>query len=186
MNVAWVDTETTGLNPKEHGIHEFALIIVRDKIIRDRRVFHFNPTTCSYDEGSKVAHGKSEEEIRAYPPEAEIFPRIQEVLARNSGNGAEKMVFAGYNCPFDYGFIIELMVRNGDKVENYFTGKFIDVLELVRRGSKEGKLPCTTDKKLGTMCKALGVNLDNAHAADADIAATRELAMKLHLLGVKA
>lgn len=186
MIVGWIDTETTGLNPKAHGVHEVAIIIVRDKVIRDRRVFHFNPESCEYDEGSKVAHGKTEEEIRAYPPEKEIYPNIKEVFARNSENGAAKMVFAGYNCPFDYGFIIELMIRNGDAIGNYFTGQFIDVLELVKRGSKEGKLPYTTDKKLGTMCKALGVPLDNAHAADADILATRELAVKLHILGVKA
>ena len=102
MNVAWVDTETTGLNPKVHGVHEFAIIIVRDKVVRDRRVFHLNPESCEYDEGSKVAHGKTEEEIRAYPPEKEIYLYIKEVLARNSENGAAKMVFAGYNCPFDY------------------------------------------------------------------------------------
>jgi hypothetical protein len=36
------------------------------------------------------------------------------------------------------------------------------------------------------MCKSLGVDLENAHTADADIQATRDLAIMLHRMGVKA
>jgi DNA polymerase-3 subunit epsilon len=45
-------------------------------------------------------------------------------------------------------------------------------------------LPYLPDRKLGTVAKHLGVNLENAHDALADIKATREVAGKLYKLGV--
>lgn len=186
MNVCWCDTETTGLNPSVHGVHEIGIIVVIDKKVIAKRLFRLNPEQSEYDVGSEVAHGKTEAEIRAYPPESEIVPNFIEVLEDAVNKGGEKLVFAGYNCPFDYGFIKALLARNGSSVDKYFSGKFIDVLELVRRGTREGKLPKTTDQKLGTMCKSLGVDLENAHTADADIQATRDLAIMLHRMGVKA
>jgi len=45
-------------------------------------------------------------------------------------------------------------------------------------------LPYLPDRKLGTVAKHLGVTLDNAHDALADIKATRQVAAKLHQLGV--
>jgi DNA polymerase-3 subunit epsilon len=188
--VCWCDCETTGLDPAKHGIHEIALIITKGGEVRDKRVFTSNPMSagCEYDPESAKAHGKTEEVISAYRTESDMMPYLINMLALNAGVGEakEKMVFAGYNCPFDYGFVKALFERYGESVDNWFTGKFIDVYELVKKAGYMGKLPKTENKKLGTMCKSLGVNLQNAHGAEADILATRELAIVLFRMGVKA
>jgi len=190
MIVAWVDVETTGLDEKKHGIHEIAFIITKGGEVQDKRVFHSNPMSAGlqYDPESAKAHGMKECDISVYPCEREMFPNILKAFALHTGIGAdkEKMVFAGYNCPFDYKFVKEMFERNDASMEDWFNGQFIDVYELVKKGGSMGKLPVTENKKLGTMCKSLGVNLQNAHGAEADILATRELAIVLFRMGVKA
>jgi DNA polymerase III epsilon subunit-like protein len=99
----------------------------------------------------------------------------------------EKLVFAGYNCPFDYGQIGGLLFREGFIISDYFSGRFIDVLELVKRAKGMGLLENTRNNKLEAMTKCLGIEHDAAHSALSDIKATRRLyeIIYLKLKGIK-
>lgn len=43
--VLWIDTETTGLNPKVHGLREVAFIVEVDGVEKEKGVFKINPFT---------------------------------------------------------------------------------------------------------------------------------------------
>lgn len=190
MKVLWCDTETTGLNPENSGAFEIAFIGYANQQYMGERRFLLNPLDEKhiYHESAYQAHGIPIETIHGYPSLIDAMPKIIEFLDWFIKTGVpegEKSVFAGYNCNFDYDHIKSLFVRTGYDITKYFSGKKVDVLELVKLGIRRGAVNDPGNKKLGTMCKSFGINLENAHSALYDIRATRELAIQLHLMGVR-
>ena len=183
MTVIWTDTETTGLEPINSGAFEIALLVYRDSQLLEERVFRLNPldNEVIYHEDAFKVHGVTEEAIKSFPLATEVIPQIVEFLKKYlPKESEEKMVFAGYNCPFDYGHIGALFFRNGFSIGDYFSGKFIDVYEKVKRAGN--LLPRTMNQKLETMTKALGIEHTGAHGALADIKATRRLYEAIYLI----
>jgi DNA polymerase III epsilon subunit-like protein len=175
MIQAWIDTETTGLDPKTSAAFEIAVLVYQGGKIVGEELYFLNPLNDEIKWGEEAAkvNGVSEEEIYSFPPAEKIVPYIVELLDKYKPE--EKLVFAGYNAPFDYSHLEALFRRYGYAIGDYFSGRLIDVLELVKDAGKEGLLPQTRDRKLDTMCKALGIEHGNAHTALSDIKATRRL-----------
>ena len=175
MIVMWCDVETTGLEPIDSGPFELAFLVYRGSKLLEENVFHLNPVNNEVliHQGALVVNGATEEQIRGYPPAKEVVPEI--VAFFKKYRLEEKLVFAGYNCPFDYGHIGALLFREGFSISDYFSGQFIDVLESVKRAKGMKLLENTRDNKLETMTKSLGIEHDAAHSALSDIKATRRL-----------
>jgi DNA polymerase III epsilon subunit-like protein len=175
MTAIWADTETTGLDPKDSGPFELAFLVYDGSQFLEERLFYLNPLN---DEviihlDALEVNGVSEETIRAYRPAKEVVPEIIEFFKRHCPS--EKLIFAGYNCPFDYGQVGGLLFREGFIISDYFSGRFIDVLELVKKAKGMKLLENTRDNKLETMTKSLGIEHDAVHSALSDIKATRRL-----------
>ena len=182
MTVIWADTETTGLEPVNSAPFEIAIIVYQDREVDgkkvhqmiEEKVFHLNPLDDEvlFHKGAFDIHGVSEEKIRSFPPASEVVPALVAFL--KSYCPEEKLIFAGYNCPFDYGHISGLLFRHGGyQMTDYFNGRLIDVYELVKRAARH--LPRTKNQKLETMTKALGIEHTGAHEALSDIRSTRQL-----------
>ncbi|MDR2394427.1 MAG: 3'-5' exonuclease [Treponema sp.] len=175
MIVIFCDTETTGLEPINSGPFELAFLVYKGSSLLEEKVFHLNPLNDEvliHQEALEV-NGATEEQIRGYPPAKEVVPELVELFKKYQPE--EKAVFAGYNCPFDYGHLGALLLREGFLIADYFDGRFIDVLELVKRAKRMKVLESTINNKLETMTKALGIEHDDAHTALSDIRATRRL-----------
>jgi hypothetical protein len=50
-------------------------------------------------------------------------------------------------------------------MSDYFSGRFIDVLDLVKNAKAKKMLDYTKNNKLETITKSLGIEHDNAHTA---------------------
>lgn len=192
MRFMWIDTETTGIDTRDSAAFQVACVLVDNGQFVCERCFFLNPLseTIKYHEGAGAVHGYSEERIKAFPPEKEQVPKIAEFFAeardfwKKDGSKTEKMIIAGYNVSFDVEHLKALFERNGCRLEDYFLSVIADVFLQVKKAGVQKALPYLPDRKLGTVAKHLGVNLENAHNALADIKATREIALKLHKMGI--
>lgn len=100
-----------------------------------------------------------------------------------------KPFLIGQNIDFDKGFFMQLMEYGGltKEVKKYLRGKddfyghwqpeTLDTIMLAQLALCH--LPDVTTYKLESICERLGVELDDAHDADADVAATTNVAAVL-------
>ena len=192
MRFLWLDTETTGIEVTDSAAFEVAMILIDNGSFICERCFFLNPLseTIKYHEEAGKVHGYSKVDIKSFPTESEQVPKLAHFLAdarelfQKDGSKTEKLVIAGYNVGFDIKHIKALLERNGFKFEDYFSNTVADVFEQVKRAGMQKALPYLPDRKLGTVAKHLGVNLESAHDALADIKAIRDVATKLHQMGV--
>lgn len=97
-----------------------------------------------------------------------------------------KPVLIGQNIPFDIGFLQQLMNYTGmvKEFEGAFAGSkdfygnfqphYVDTLHLARLALAHD--PEVTSYKLELLCEQLGIELDDAHDAEADVTATLQVA----------
>ena len=192
MRFMWIDTETTGIDPNDSSAFQVACVLVDNGNLICERCFFLNPLseTIKYHEGAGAVHGYSEEQIKTFPSEQEQVPKIAAFFAEarelweKDGSNTEKMIIAGYNVSFDIGHLKALFERNGYRLEDYFLNVIADVFLQVKKAGIQKALLYLPDRKLGTVAKHLGVKLEDAHDALADIRATREVAVKLYKMGI--
>jgi DNA polymerase III epsilon subunit-like protein len=185
MTVIWCDTETTGLDPIDSGAFEIAFLVFRDGLYLAEKLFHLNPLNdvIKFGEEAYKVNGVPEKTIKSYPAAETVIPEIVSYLGNFQESGG--MVFAGYCCGFDYKHVKALLNRYEYSMESLFNGRMIDVYEYVKKSYGRGIIKATPDKKLETICKALGVPHDEAHTALSDIWATRKLYETIYVMGRK-
>jgi DNA polymerase III epsilon subunit-like protein len=184
MIQAWIDVETTGIDPAVSGAFEIAILIFKKGKFLDEKVFHLNPLneTIQFGEKAYRINGVSEETIRSYLPADKVMPEIAAWLTpwlfpemNDSTAPNEKFVFVGYVANFDYRHLKALFDRHDISMDYFFDSRIIDVYELVKKAYARGIIKCIPDKKLETITKALDIPHNEAHSALSDIWATRKL-----------
>ncbi|HLP99152.1 MAG TPA: DNA polymerase III subunit epsilon [Sideroxyarcus sp.] len=93
-----LDTETTGLDPKQgHRIIEVAAIEMEGRKVSKRSFHRYVNPEREIDEGAAAVHGLTLDRLQDEPRFAEIAPALLEFIA-----GAELII---HNAPFDIGFL---------------------------------------------------------------------------------
>lgn len=97
----------------------------------------------------------------------------------------DKPIIVGQNIPFDIGFMQQIMMYSGlySKFSKVFSGytdffgnwqpHYIDTLWLAKLAWSHDK--SVANYKLGTIASLLGIEVEDAHDADADVAVTVEV-----------
>lgn len=178
----FVDTETTGLDSKINGIHQVAGILVIEGEVVEKFDLKFRPKEEEKIDrmALEVSSLTEKEVIERDLSSFEAYYKFNKKMTKHIDkyDREDKAIIAGYNCPFDAQFLNDWYAKHGNK---YFFGLFhggayLDGLSLaVQLEIKEGKRLFRPNRKLDTVAKTLGVKLDNAHDALADINATREV-----------
>jgi len=179
MKVAWIDTETTGLDPKKHGIIQLAIIIEIGFKPVARAEFRMNPTGKEFDPQAMAIHGLSEEQISAYPTTCATKGKIEKFLGQfvNKYDRQDKLIPGGYNVDFDIDFMRVMWEETGDKYfHSWFDHAPIDIYRAHRLLEWAGIADAPPDRKLETMAKMYGIETPNSHDAAADIETTRRIA----------
>lgn len=98
MRKVVLDTETTGLDPKQgHRIIEVAAIEMDGRKVSERTFHRYLNPEREIDEGAAAVHGLTLDRLQDEPKFAEVAPALLEFIA-----GAELII---HNAPFDIGFL---------------------------------------------------------------------------------
>lgn len=143
-----LDTETTGLDPKQgHRIVELAAIELSNRKISERRFHRYLNPERDIDAGAAEVHGLTLERLQDEPKFAEIAPALLEFIS-----GAELII---HNAPFDVGFLNKELELAGLELLSNHCPSVIDTLKLAK------ELHPGKKNNLNALCDRY--QIDNSH-----------------------
>jgi len=184
--VLWIDLETTGTSPLNHGIIQLAALAELDGEVVEEIDLRMRPLMKhEINQEALDLNHLTEEEINQYPDQSTQYSAFEGFLSKyvNRYEKLDKFILAGYNInAFDEPFLRELFMDNAfsrkdRKYGGYFGSWFFwpkrDVQTFVAEHIVEHDMRLT-NYKLETICEHFGIPID-AHDALSDIRATRTL-----------
>lgn len=183
MKLIYIDTETTGLDPKRDAIIQLAGIIrTEDGMMTpfDYRMAPFGAASISTE--ALEVQGRTMEEIMAYPDQKKAYKEFVALLGRfcNKYDKQDKLFMFGYNVQFDAEFLRTWFERNDDKYYgSWFWNPPIDVMSIAALALMQDRVSLP-NFKLGTVAEhLLGPAPEGLHDALADVYLTRSVLLKL-------
>ncbi len=143
-----LDTETTGLDPKQgHRIIEVAAIELNGRSVSERNFHRYINPEREIDAGAAEVHGLTLERLQHEAKFAEIAPALLEFI-----RGAELII---HNAPFDVGFLNKELELAGLPPLNTYCPTVTDTLKLAK------ELHPGKKNNLNALCDRYQV--DNSH-----------------------
>lgn len=181
MKKLWIDTETTGTNPRKHAIVQLAGMVEIDGVIVEEFDIRMRPFPNAFiDDRALDVNHLTREEVMAYPDHTEGFRQFCAIMERhiNVFKREDKFTLAGYNTRFDEEFLRELFNMCGSKYfGSYFWFPALDVAQFAHAHfcaykRRHRLINC----KLSSVATAMNIPLpENLHDAMADIRLTRQV-----------
>ncbi len=163
LRVLGFDLETTGFNPRQDRVVQFALV-GSDSDGSQLNLQSLVDPGCKIPQESSDVHGIFDEDVRGAGSFGEHLDSICEMV--------KDSVIVGHNVvAFDWRFLEMECMRIGREVPEPLA--LVDTLGLVR------SLEVPGSHKLGVLCERFGISLERSHRADADAGATLLLLWKL-------
>nr|MBL8411412.1 DNA polymerase III subunit epsilon [Dechloromonas sp.] len=170
MRQIFLDTETTGLDPRQgHRIIEVACVEMVNRRLTGRHLHKYTNPEREIDEGAQAVHGITLEFLADKPKFADIVDEFLEFI-----NGAELII---HNAPFDIGFLnAELRRLDRVPVETICSG-VTDTLKMAKElhPGKRNSLDALCERyEIDNSTRTLhGALLDTELLADVFLAMTR-------------
>ena len=184
MKIIYIDTETTGLEPDRHGVHQISGYVEKDGVPVDRFNYKVRPRTgCMITPKALEVANVTVEQLKEYPEMGRVYRDFTGMLSKhiNKFNKKDKAFFAGYNAHFDNGFIRKFMGDCGDQFfGSWFYSGNIDVMVLALNKLKRER-ENMANFQLMTVAEHMGMKVDKERGHDAmyDIFLTREMYCKI-------
>lgn len=153
-----VDTETTGLDSKIDKVVELGAVEFQNGHILSRHSWLVNPERDIPVSVSKI-HGITNDMVKNKPTIGEVSNEFFD-LVKNA------RVLLAYNWPFDNSFLLSEFGLRWEVAVNQRI--IVDPLVVVRLSSVGKYWRGRGRHKLSNACLKLGIQVDNAHRADAD------------------
>lgn len=157
------DIETTGLDPEIDEIAELGAVKIEHGEITEKFSSFVKPNVKIPLEVEKLT-GISNEMV-AFAPKAED-------VIEDFYNWSKNCILSGHNIA---GFDMKFIRKAGAKIGLKFENQIIDTLIVARQSNLR-----VSNYKLGTLVKALGITLVDAHRAYNDAYATAQVLMELN------
>ena len=181
MKKIFYDLETTGVDPKLHGVHEIAMMLEIDGVLLAEKVFKVRPhERAIYDPAAMRTCKTTPEELKKYPPMRGVFMEIIEFLSRfiDKFEQKDKAFLVGFNNrSFDDIFFRAFFELCGDPFfGSWFWPNTLDVMVLASQYLLERRAEMPSFK-LVRVAKELGIEVDSSglHSAAYDSYLTREV-----------
>src|SRR5680860_840233 len=118
MKKIFLDVETTGVDVRKHSIHQIsALVEIDDEVVEEVNLFSRPHPKALYEPAALRICGKTEAELKAYPPMGQAHREFTAVLAKYVDKfvSNDKFHVAGFNNrAFDDPFMRVWFEQNGD------------------------------------------------------------------------
>jgi DNA polymerase-3 subunit epsilon len=179
----WLDTETSGLNPKTCGLIEVAGFFELEGTVFGEFELLMNPFTypnqIEIQETALAVNNRTIPEIQTFLDQRVCLVWLMETIQYYTTlYKTNRVCIIGYNVKFDVDFIQEWFNANNMKYSLYFQYKYIDIMQQVMFLSYLNIID-PFNNTLKDMCLKFGIDITNAHTAIADIKATYTLSKKL-------
>ena len=156
FRVLGFDLETTGFNPRQDRVVQYALVGSDSDGSQLSLQSLVNPG-CRIPLQSSEVHGIFDEDVRDWGSFDEHVDSISGMI--------EGAIIVGHNVvSFDWRFLEMECMRIGREMPSPLA--LVDTLELAR------SLGIPGGHKLGVLCERFGISLERAHSADTDAGAT--------------
>lgn len=183
MKTLYFDVETTGLLPGHHEVVQLAYILdIDDSIVLEGNEFFRPDFPERVDPEALETTHKTIEELMAYPERKHGYNRFLFDLSKHIDkfDKKDKANPAAANGHFDLEFVNKLFESQRDPYfGSWQNWQLIDPIAMARQAVWAGAMKPLENYKLGTLCQAFKVPLENAHDALADTRAMRVLTMLL-------
>jgi len=169
MKKLYIDTETTGLDPKIHGIVSLAYIIESDTgepVATGEIKMNTFEYRNKYLPKALEVNGYTVEQIQKFPSPKEALKEFDQVLCEHSGG--EKYTITAYNAKFDKDMVEALYeyVYPG-RYPKVLSHKVIDTLQVVMLFQDIGLIDTGKKQNLAAVAAYFGIEHD-AHDAASD------------------
>lgn len=171
MKVFWFDCETSGLDEKKHGIISLAYCVEIDGEIKEKGELFSNCEGKEIDDRALEINCFTRERIATFPSPHMMYLELTRIFGRyiDRYNKQDKFIAGGYNVQFDMKFLRQLW--EDDYFWSWFAFGVIDPSQILRfleyaKGTRQA------GGKLTEVAQSLGIEVENAHDALADIETT--------------
>jgi DNA polymerase III subunit alpha, Gram-positive type len=174
--LAFVDLETTGVNPFKHEIIEIGCLIAKQNdagqwVVTEEFEFKVKPEHIETAEVEALR-------INRYDESEWMFAHTQEEALKTLSQKCDGCVMVGQNVSFDYGFLASKFGKYGI-TDPFFYAKLDTISLAYMRFRKDAEMTSFTLREL---CERLGIKNEKTHTALADIRATFEVFKKLMVI----
>lgn len=157
-----IDTETSGLDNNLNRVIELGYAIVSEGKVQHTGAWLLDPGLTLLDPKITEITGLTLGHLKGKPAFSEVLPYLKKMMEASA-------FCAGYNTPFDTGFLRSEFRRAGQDFPEVI---WLDPLVWSR---KLEPYPW----KLGAVTERLGIKMEKAHSAASDAKATAELILLL-------
>ena len=177
----FLDLETTGVNPRKHSVHQISgLVEIDDKIVEEFNYYTQPHPKAKYEPAALRIAGKTEEELKSYPPMKEVHKIFTTMLSKyvDKYNPKNKAFIAGFNNKaFDDFFIRAWFEQCGDEFfGSWFYPDTLDVMVLASEYLlyRRAQMPSF---KLKRVAIELGMEVikERLHDSSYDVELTRQI-----------
>lgn len=161
-NIVVFDIETTGLDPETCEITEIGAVKIEKGEVTERFSSFARTKEPIPIEVQNLTHITNEMLVGA--------PKIEDVIC-DFYNWSKGCVISGYNI---IGFDMKFIRKVAERIGLNFDNQIVDTIVVARQSKLR-----TTNYKLGTVVKALGLELVDAHRAFNDAYATAQVLLEL-------
>lgn len=173
MKSIYVDTETTGTDPKKHALIQLAGVIVIDGMVKETFDFKIRPFKGDMlDPKALEVNKTTRQELETYPESLIQHMAFEKMLGAyiDKFDRTDKAHFIGWNADFDADFVRQFMIRHERDQKDYFGSWFyypiLDICKIAGFQLREIRHQFENFKLL-TVAKHLGIEFDPAQAHNA-------------------
>jgi DNA polymerase III alpha subunit (gram-positive type) len=180
----WPDLETGGLDPRAHDITQLAFILeIGGKVVEEVELLMRPDSPERVSAEALDVQKRTLDQVMAHPlTQRQGYEEFVRVLSRHVDkfDPGDKLTWIGQNPRFDQDFVRELWRKQGDKYfGSWFMQQPVDLISLVVAAEMRGYFRDIGNRRLATVCNAMGIDIPQAHRALDDIRATRQCFRRL-------